>query len=142
VQHLHHPGPRGKHVPIQLANYSLLRLPPQCLWGAESAKKPHNKQYVDGLRSVNNVLEKKNKVLEEQVPQLRDALNISPPDDEFGYCMLNVADAASPASSSSLDSGDSHGFVKIEEHDDADIAAIAVPMHHLHVSHLRHTIRI
>ena len=106
---------------------------PKCLWGTENAKKPHNKQYVDGLRTVKQALEQRNRELENENRRLRAALGLPSPvderQDEGGHVEAaeQVLDGPSPGSSSG------QSFKEEEVDDDDDIAAIAAPLHHLHV---------
>lgn len=135
LRHLPTARARGQyllHVFVQtLADYAR----PKCLWGTENAKKPHNKQYVDGLRTVKQALEQRNRDLENENRRLRASLGLPSPvderQDESGLVEAaeQVLDGPSPGSSSS-----SHQSYKDEELDeDDDIAAIAAPLHHLHV---------
>ena len=106
---------------------------PKCLWGTENAKKPHNKQYVDGLRTVKQALEQRNRELENENRRLRAALGLPSPVDErqdeggLVEAAEQVLDGPSPGSSSG------QSFKEEEVDDDDDIAAIAAPLHHLHV---------
>jgi hypothetical protein len=109
----------------------------QCQWGTESAKKPHNKQYVDSLRTRNIIkdkaiesLKRSNKLKDDALAKYRATYGTLPglediptesPELDFGY--------GSPESSSSADSG----LVKTEDVDDEDITAIAAPLDQLRV---------
>ncbi|KAI0312453.1 hypothetical protein OF83DRAFT_1176619 [Amylostereum chailletii] len=94
----------------------------QCLWGQESAKKANTKAYVDSLRNMNRLLEKKVKVLEAEARQYI-SVNVHPPPPEDMYPEIY--------SHSSPGSDDTH--IKTEELEDPEIAQLVNPANHLHL---------
>ncbi|KAH9065320.1 hypothetical protein EDB87DRAFT_1595180 [Lactarius vividus] len=106
----------------------------ECSWGPESAKKPTTKQYVDSLKKMNRQLDRRVKILEQQLAHCtrrpveqvaQDALSLA----------LRIPDQGSPSSYSGQPSpGSTHSepvFPKTEEQDDID--QIIAPTQHLHL---------